>query len=774
MKHPFLHRYRVIVAACIGVVLLLPAILDRPAYRLCLKGSEWEPNVAFLPDVAFRVHGEPQPGDLPSQVIRSPDARFWRNYLPAKGQMQAQLRSAPFVLRNNRVIIPVMGFPNSEEAGIYLESETDHQRFWIRDGAAHLEWQPFTLSLPKSLTNTPVRLIAFSKSTQVGIGVGTPYVRTNRALPGLAFSKIFSAVFVSVAYLLLLFFPSFYWLNRFKTFAPTERVLACFVVTSVLSLPLFFLAFYFPTAGRLFAHLWLLLSGLLLCKTAITRSYRRWSGTPNYCLFILVALTVFQGLFLFSFNMVSVRYAANYLFYPASWSTDNQIPTTAARLLAQGTIVSEWPFIMAPWRLSDRTPLLASLVYPAAVVMRDFAGHLDRGVESMISQICGLGILNCWLLPAWILFRHLRFQRQECVLASLLLAGTPFVFFNSVYIWPKLLSATFCLAQYLYLVPSQRGSPDPPGHLRAALGGTAAALAILSHAASAVAVLGVFIAAIYVFKTARRPESNAVSRLERVRTFIQRWRWVLVSVVATILVLSPWLLWTKLGLPTSNPLPKYFLTGSFGFETPNESVVQAALRFHHTLTRKQWLTSKGLGLATLGGFYHGDLHNPLGTFTNLSSKLGSVRACQFLYLMPSLGVLCIPIVALVRALKRREMNDKTRRLVSGLGLAAIVSFALQFSIMMSPHLLQHYPYYVPFALHLLAVVGIVILRASAPVRWAAALNYTAFVFFWIVLPTAKTSISSILALLASVGLILLATIILFKLLLKNTSRARRI
>jgi hypothetical protein len=71
--------------------------------------------------------------------------------------------------------------------------------------------------------------------------------------------------------------------------------------------------------------------------------------------------------------------------------------------------------------------------------------------------------------------------------------------------------------------------------------------------------------------------------------------------------------------------------------------------------------------------------------------------------------------------------------------------------MMSPHLSSHYPCFVPFSLHLLAVIGVVMLRASAPVRWAAALNYTAFVFFWIVLPTTKTSISSILALLAKPG-----------------------
>ncbi len=754
-----------IVAVGASVVLLLPVVLDRPNYERYISATQWETDGGFV------ANGQPNPRDFPSCVIRSPDARFWRNYTQQKGVVPAQLRSLPFVLRTNRVIIPVVGFPNSEDAGLYLESETDHQRFWIRDGAAHLEWQPFTVSLPKSLTNKPFRLIAFSKSTQAYIGVGTPYFRTNRALPGLAFSKIFSAVSISAACLLLLFFAPFYWLTRFKIFAPVERVLATFVITSALSLPLFFLAFYFPLVGRFFAHLWLLLSSLLLLKTAITGSYLRWSATPKYCLLILVALTVFQGLFLFSFNMVSVHYAANYLFYPASWSTDNQIPTTTARLLAQGTILSEWPF--GSWRLSDRTPLLASLLYPAAVVTRDFADLLDRTVASMTLQICGFGIQNCWLLPAWVLFRRLRFQRQECVLASLLLAATPFIFFNSVYIWPKLLTGTFCLAQYLYLVPLSRESDLHPD-LRSAMGGTAAALAILAHAASAAAVVAIFIAAIYVFKSARRPQRNALSALQRVISLGSRWRQVLVALLTSSFLLSPWLLWTKFGLPSSNALPKYFLTGSFGFETPNESVGHAALRFYHTLTLKQWLIAKGVGLKTLSGFHHDDVYHALGIVTYLSSKFQAVRALQFFYMLPSLGLLLIPLVALLDALGRERIKGEIRRLIVGLGIAAIVSFVLQFLVMMSPHLLLTYPYYVPFSLHLLAVVGIVMSRASAIVRWAAALNYSAFVFFWIALPIARTSVSSILALLTSLGLILLATILLFRLLLKNASRARRI
>lgn len=745
-----------------SVLLLLPAALDRPTYEKYLSSTQWQTNGGFV------ANGQPNPRDFPPHVVRSPDARFWRNYTPQKGIVSAQLRSAPFVLRTDRLIIPIVGFPNAEGAGIYVESEINHQRFWVRDGAAHLEWQPFTVSLPKSLTDKPVRLIAFSNSAQAYVGVGTPYFRTNRALPGLALSKIFSAVSFSLAYLLLLFFPLFYWLTRFNTCAPIERVLATFVITSVLSFLLFFLAYYFPSVGRFFAHLWLLLSALLLLKAASARSYLRWSVTPKYCLLILLALTVFQGSFLFSFNMVSVHYAANYLFYPASWSTDNQIPTTTARLLAQGTILSEWPF--GSWRLSDRTPLLASLLYPAAVVMRDFGGHLDRAIESMMSQVCGFGILNCWLLPAWSIFQRLRFHRQECVLASLLLAATPFVFFNSVYIWPKLLTATFCLAQYLYLVPPRRRSSlDPPGYVRAVLGGFSGALAILSHAGSAVAVFGVFIAAIYVFESARRSGSNAVSAWESMTAFRARWRWLFVSVLAASLLLSPWLLWTEFGFPSSNPLPKYFLTGSFGFETPNESVAHAALQFYHTLTPNQWLISKGLGLKTLSGFYHDDVYHALGIVTYLSSKLQAVRALQFFYMLPSLGLLLIPLAALLHALER--IKGGIRRFIVGLGVATIVSFLLQFLVMMSPHLLHHYPYYVPFSLHLLAVIGTVMLRACALVRWTAVVNYTAFVFFWIALPIAAMSISSTLALLASLVLILLATITLFKLLLKNACRA---
>jgi uncharacterized membrane protein len=118
------------------------------------------------------------------------------------------------------------------------------------------------------------------------------------------------------------------------------------------------------------------------------------------------------------------------------------------------------------------------------------------------------------------------------------------------------------------------------------------------------------------------------------------------------------------------------------------------VRFYRTLTLKQWLVSKGLGLETLGGFYHDDVYHALGIVTFLSNKLQAVRACQFFYMLPSLGLLLIPLAALLYALGRERIKGDIRRFIVGLGIAAIVSFVLQFLVMMSPHWLQHYPYYV--------------------------------------------------------------------------------
>ena len=59
MKHPFLHRSRVIVALSVGVLLLLPTVLYRPNYGKYLAVTQWETDGAFV------ANGQLNPRDFP-------------------------------------------------------------------------------------------------------------------------------------------------------------------------------------------------------------------------------------------------------------------------------------------------------------------------------------------------------------------------------------------------------------------------------------------------------------------------------------------------------------------------------------------------------------------------------------------------------------------------------------------------------------------------------------------------------------------------------------
>jgi hypothetical protein len=135
MNHPFLRGCRVLLAVCVSIVLLLQAVVDRPSYETYLSATQWG-LMAVLWLVENQIVEQPTGETL--RISRSPDLVLDKQYVAERsGGGATAIR--PFVLRTNRVIIPVVGFPNSEDAGIYLEPETNHQRLWVRVGAARLE-----------------------------------------------------------------------------------------------------------------------------------------------------------------------------------------------------------------------------------------------------------------------------------------------------------------------------------------------------------------------------------------------------------------------------------------------------------------------------------------------------------------------------------------------------------------------------------------------------------------------------------------------------------
>lgn len=714
------------------VCLLLPAILDRPVYQLCLKGSEWEPSATFV------ANGDPKAGDLPKEIISSPEIRFWRNYTPESPMPVGELRSKPFTVPVRDLLIPVVGFPSSRVTGVYLEAENGGQRFPVAPGAAHIEWQPFTVTLPKDLVGSAFRIVAYAQSSRGYVGVGTPYYQTNRSLPGVRFSTLFASTLAAFAYAALLFVPALILARRWQDTDGVRRFLICLVVVGLVSLPMFYLAYFNPALGRWAGRCWLLLSlGLLihLFRSRTTFSQSEWD-----CLKLVACITAFQAFFVFSYNLVSAPYTANYVFFPAVWSTDNQIPPTLAELLVKGTADTEWGF--GTWKISDRPPLLSTMLYPVAVVLRDLMPEISSSAEAMIFHVSGFLFQNSWVLVVWAICARVAMNRRQSILTVLLLAFTPFVFLNTTYISPKILGATFCLVQYLFLPTGRReGVSAREIAFDASISGIAAALAIMAHTASGLAVLAILGYGVWA---------------TRFRAF---WRLSASGAIAACVVV-PWIVWSRLYSPSRSPLPRYLLTGDFGFSGPPISVLDATLQLYRSMSLSTWFQKKLVDLATLGGFELKAV--PGGLADNLFGSFDSLRAYQLFFLVPCLGALLVPLIWLLfKRNSLKEAEGPQQGVLWGLVWSSVLCFAGQFLVMMAPHFVYHYPYFVIFAWHVVAVVAVVKLRVLL-LQLAALLNYLAFVIYWIVLVTIKVPVGTALGLICAYAILLAGSVFLLR------------
>lgn len=719
-------------ASFLCLLALFPAIFDRPVYQTALSDDGWSPDNFF--------QWQATPADLPPSLLST--SRLWRNFSPGTGISPGRLESPPFVLEKAELFVPILGYPNSQYAAVYLESQIDQSRLWINAGAAHEQWQSVAITVPQALVHTPVRLIAYSNLKEAYIGTGTPFYRLNPALPWLPFSRTFASVLFSSCYVLLLFFPAFYLFGRYTRLTTIGSWLPAFVLTALAALALFYVCYLSPSLARAFARLWLI-AALALTVFALRRHWGKKSWAGHSCLLVAVLLTVFQACFVFSFATVSASYSANYLFYPASWTTDNQISITVAQLLANGSSLGQSPF--EPWKVSDRGPLLSCLLFPAATVLRHFPHQIDAGTERMVLQMCSFGIQNSWVLPVWVLLRRLRLREKKCVVALLLLAATPFIFFNTVYVWPKLLAATFCLIQHVLLSSGIRERDRFSRQLfPIALSGFAAGLAVMAHGSAAIAVLAIYIAALF----------------RRSRT---RWLRLALSGAAALVVVAPWLVWTNVAAPTTNPLPRFLLTADFGFSQPTpRGVLESALHMYQTMPFSTWLQAKLVALRTLAGLDLSIARMALAPFRDPFLGFESIRAYQFFFLLPSLGLLLIPLAWLLLSPRLKTAGHLPKPpLVRKLAAAAAATFLLQFFVMMAPHVLHHYPYFLPLALHLLAVIAIMT-RPSKVLRVIACVNYLLFVFYWIALILARTPVRSASGVVCSLVLLAAATAVIGK------------
>jgi hypothetical protein len=208
--------------------------------------------------------------------------------------------------------------------------------------------------------------------------------------------------------------------------------------------------------------------------------------------------------------------AISYRFWLAP---DNTVPYLFAERLAAHTSLRD-PLI-GDWLTSDRPPLQTGFVletYP-------FLGN-----RVLASQLLGTALEATWVPAAWILLRSRGFSAARVAVVVLSTALTGAVFFNTVYVWPKMLAAAFALVAFTVLL--ERGS--------LVLAVALAALALLCHGGIVFSVL-----ALIPFAWRLRPTRRTLAAM--------------VAVGAAVYL--PWEAYQHFLDPPGNRLLKWMLAG---------------------------------------------------------------------------------------------------------------------------------------------------------------------------------------------------------------------
>jgi hypothetical protein len=350
----------------------------------------------------------------------------------------------------------------------------------------------------------------------------------------------------------------------------TEALLpsAAFIASAVVAYPALYLYLFSPGAGSVYSVL-VLLFGLRGLRPAALQQ-------APFVLGAACGLAYLGALMLFATN-IPLRSLPQQLFFEMTRPDDHQL-----QLLFLERIVAHSPSRFGTfgtgWHFTDRPPLETSYALLFSPLGRVFG--LD-----VLYQATGTALQTTSLAAAWCLARALRFARSEIRLAVLVLAGSGFIYYNSVYLWPKMLAASLFLAALVPFATAlwERRRLSLEEVLVAATG---CAMAVLSHGAVAYSLLALAVlAAIFA------PRLFTLKR-------------AIAGFAVAAVLFAPWQAYSIFVDPNTGKLLKMHLTKA-NPDSP-EPFRDLLLKSYTTTPWSEWLHNRVANLSILGGAYYVD------------------------------------------------------------------------------------------------------------------------------------------------------------------------
>lgn len=328
------------------------------------------------------------------------------------------------------------------------------------------------------------------------------------------------------------------------------------ITAGVLGYGAFWVYYLSPIAGHLLSFLCLALGAAL----AIRRRTRLRSIVLDRTLGVVVSIGIlYIGILsLHGPSQIDASFVKAYLFFEPR-SMDNLIPL----LFAKAILKPHGPHIgFGYWLYSDRPPLQTGLLVYTWPIAGVFGKDNCYQAVGLFAQLFFVFAVKSVLQACGAHLRRIRFS-------FFILATSGFVYFSSVYVWPKLLGAAFCLiaagpVAKLWLSKEQFVALD------VFIFCVATSLSLLCHGGDITTIITLLFLGLVRF--------GPVQRLG--------WRMVAPALILMTLLYLPWLGYQKLVNPPGTYLIKYQLAGHL--QSDNVGVFQSLREAYTGLSFSQW------------------------------------------------------------------------------------------------------------------------------------------------------------------------------------------
>jgi hypothetical protein len=329
-------------------------------------------------------------------------------------------------------------------------------------------------------------------------------------------------------------------------------------ISGTLAFVAFFAYYLAPNLGRAFSTGVLIVTLALLGRRFTRLRLRAMLGSVDMVLplaLIIAFGTVFTGSVMLRGGIGHPTDAA-VIRYTHPLPPDNVLPIMLAGRVIDGQPVE--PFF-ADWLSSDRPPLQAGALALVSPLMSKPSREFHYQAQATALQLLVIAGM-------WALVRRAGMSVTTTFGVVLATCFTGTMVLHSTYVWPKLLSAAYCLLVLAEVLPRARAAEGRHSVLgRAAFVGWTISLAMTSHGgaifllAPMALVLGVSAIASMVPSTVLRGRWKRRSgRGRAVRHVLAS---TTVAVAIGVAVYSPWLAYQHFVAPPGNRLMKWHLAG---------------------------------------------------------------------------------------------------------------------------------------------------------------------------------------------------------------------